>query len=204
VAPAAPTAPPAATPLTTAPAAPPAANASDSQEQNTCYNLYSSMTVNPLQLYKDSPDSAVFGFGNCKLCTNGTMHCTTLLHSGKSELIASHIHVANNGKDGNSGEGPPVINFCGNDGTGFIRDGTPYTQTCAVWDGNGAAVNRNVPGALVANFNKGMTLAERVRDIGKRPHMYYLNYHSLASWTRWYPTPTGIARGRLELQGIDL
>merc|ERR1711972_924762 len=76
-------------------------------------------------------------------------------------------------------------------------------QPCSQWDAHGAAHNRNMPGALVKNFNRDMSAAERVEDIAKRPHMYYFNFHSLASWTRWYPTPHGICRGKLELQGVQ-
>merc|ERR1719210_2229543 len=170
-----------------------------------CYNFFSQLNVNPLQVYHGNPDSQIFGFATCKLCTDGAMHCTSLTHSGKSELIAAHIHMvpAEEGEDGATGEGPPVVNFCGKNGVGLIQDGTPYTQPCSQWDQNGAAHNSNMPGTLVPNFNRGMTAAERVEDIAKRPHAYYFNFHSMASWAHWYPVPHGICRGQLELQGVE-
>lgn len=167
-----------------------------------CYNFYSRLNTNPLQKYANNPDSEAFGFATCKLCTNGTMHCTSLLHGGRSDLIASHIHLAEGpDADGTKSEGPPVINFCGSNSQGLILDGIDYTGPCEQWT-NGAAHNRDVAGVLVPNFNRGITAAQRVEDIVKRPNMYYFNFHSLASWNHWYPTPHGMARGVLVSQGL--
>jgi len=167
-----------------------------------CYNFYSQLNTNPLQKYTNNPDSEAFGFATCKLCTNGTMYCTSLLHGGRSDLIASHIHLAEGpNADGTKSEGPPVINFCGSNSQGLILDGIDYTGPCEQWK-NGAAHNRDMAGVLVPNFNRGMTAAQRVEDIVKRPNMYYFNFHSLASWNHWYPTPHGMARGVLVSQGL--
>jgi hypothetical protein len=177
---------------------PGASTSTSSSGQPECYDLYSEMNVNPLhQRYPDNPDSNAYGFTTCKLCTNGTMHCTSLLHSGKSELVASHIHLASD-EHGSTGEGPPVINFCGKDTAGLIRDGTAYTQECEPWDSSDVSHNVNVPGVVVPN--SGMTAAERVEDIARQPNKYYFNFHSLASWSHWYPQPHGICRGVLRLQ----
>jgi len=169
----------------------------------TCFSVYSQLNVNPLQAYPGNADSKAFGFATCKLCTDGAMQCTSLTHAGKSEIIAAHIHFVGDGegKDGATGEGPPVINFCGKNGAGLVQDGVDYTRPCAQWDNNGVAHNEDMIGALVPGFNRGISAAERVADIVKHPHMYYLNFHTLASWTRWHPTPHGICRGKLELQG---
>jgi len=172
---------------------------------NKCYNLYSQLKVNPLQAYPSNPDSSAFGFATCKLCTNGTMSCTSLLYGGKTELIAAHIHLAmgTGSADGSTGEGPPVINFCGKSAKGLISDGIEYPQECKSWDQHGAAHNPGMPGVLIPNFNRGMTVAQRVQDVARRPGMYYFNYHSLASWAHWYPTPHGVSRGQLVLVGVD-
>jgi len=58
-------------------------------------------------------------------------------------------------------------------------------------------------GALVAKFNQGMSVKERVGDIVKRPDMYYFNFHSLASWTHWFPSPQGICRGKMQFENAD-
>ena len=191
-----------------APDAPPAVAASmatttttgapEREEEHRCYDLYSQMSVNTLhQHYPDNPDSNAYGFTECKLCTNASMHCTSLLHSGKSELIASHIHLASD-ENGTEGEGPPVINFCGKDTSGLIQDGVTYPQPCQPWDSNDVSHNVNVPGVLVPN--NGMTAEERVEDIARRPEKYYFNFHSLASWNHWYPQPHGICRGVMKSQ----
>jgi len=169
----------------------------------TCYSVYSQLNVNPLQAYPGNPDSKAFGFATCTLCTDGAMHCTSLTHSGKSEIIAAHIHHVSeeDGKDGATGEGPPVVNFCGKNGAGLIQDGVDYTRPCAQWDKNGVAHDDGMTGTLVPGFNRGISAAERVADIVKRPQDYYFNFHTMASWTRWYPTPHGICRGQLQLKG---
>lgn len=177
------------------------ASATDARS-NKCYNVYSRMDVNSLQVYKENPDADAYGFATCRLCTNSSLSCTSLMHSGTTQLIAAHIHLASEGegKDGSNTEGPPVINFCGSEAAGLIRDGTNYTQPCQQWDENGAAHDSHMPGVLVTNFNRGMTVADRVEDIAKRPHMYYFNFHSLASWNHWYPDPHGMCRGILEVE----
>jgi len=143
-----------------------------------CYNLFSQLSENPLQKYPNNPESQALGFVTCKLCTSGNMTCTSLLHSGKSELIASHIHLANKGGDGSTGDGPPVINFCGSQKTGLILDGTDYSAPCSQWNANGALHDADMQGALVSSFNQGISAKERVEDIVKRPDMYYFNFHS--------------------------
>lgn len=182
-----------------------AALGSSLEGSNKCYNFYSDLKVNPLQAYPSNPDSGAFGFATCKMCTNGTMFCRALLHSGKTELIAAHVHLATGAgtTDGSTGEGPPVINFCGKNAKGFILDGIDYPRECKSWDQRGVAFNPGMPGILIPNFNRGMTVAQRVEDMARRPGMYYFNFHSLASWAHWYPTPHGISRGQLVLVGVD-
>eukprot|EP00443_Scrippsiella_acuminata_P119791 CAMPEP_0115657170 /NCGR_PEP_ID=MMETSP0272-20121206/44544_1 /TAXON_ID=71861 /ORGANISM="Scrippsiella trochoidea, Strain CCMP3099" /LENGTH=376 /DNA_ID=CAMNT_0003095193 /DNA_START=61 /DNA_END=1187 /DNA_ORIENTATION=- len=166
-----------------------------------CYNFYSQMNTNPLQKYPSNPDSEAFGFTTCMLCTDGASRCTSLLHGGRSDLIASHIHLAEGpDADGTRSEGPPVINFCGSNAQGLIQDGMDYSAPCVQWT-DGAAHNKDMEGVLVPNFNRGLTAAQRVEDIVKRPHMYYFNFHTLASWNHWYPKPHGMSRGVLVFQG---
>jgi hypothetical protein len=178
---------------------PPASSATTTSNTSTrCYDLYSQMDVNEMhQSYPDNPDSNAYGFTTCQFCTNGTMHCTSLVHAGRSKLIASHIHLASD-EDGSTGEGPPVINFCGKDAAGLIQDHTAYSQECEHWDSHDVSHNVNVPGVLIPNT--GMTAAERVEDIVGQPEKYYFNFHSLASWSHWSPHPHGICRGVLRLQ----
>jgi len=204
---AAPTPAPAAAPaagLTTAPPARTSGRSGDPVVNATghkCYKFFARLNVNPLQQYKNNPDSEALGFATCQLCTDGRMNCSSLLHSGKSRLIASHIHMAS-GDDSNSGvsgEGPPVINFGGDNQKGMIDDQIQYPQVCQQWV-NDAAENRDVPGVLVPHFNRGVTAKERVEAIAATPGRYYFNFHTLASWTKWYPHPQGIARGVLVLQ----
>lgn len=58
-------------------------------------------------------------------CTNGTMTCAASVYCGKTELIATHSHLASNG-NGTFGSGDPVINFCGSNGPGMLNDGTEH------------------------------------------------------------------------------
>merc|ERR1719401_2860663 len=168
---------------------------------NRCYAFYSQMDVNPLQKYPDNPDSSAFGFATCNLCTGGALACTSLLHNGKTRIIAAHIHHGGDGADGGeTPEGHPVINFCGDNKRGELGDGTPYQHECAQWDSNGASHNVDMEGVLVAKTNVGTTVAQRVEDIAAHPHRYYFNFHTTASWNYWYPTPHGISRGPLVLQ----
>merc|ERR1712187_1082631 len=99
--------------------------------------------------------------------------------SGKTRLIASHIHLADNG-NGATGSGDPVINFCGDNEEGFINDGTKYLSSCQPFK-DGSAYMPNMPGAFVESTNKGMSLASRIMDIEQHPDKYYFNFHSLAS-----------------------
>lgn len=159
-----------------------------------CYAFVSNMRLNPLQVYEGNPDSEATGVATLRLCTNGTLEATAFVHNGRSKVIATHIHMASGaGGTGDDGEGPPMINFCGANRRGWLDHSTPYLQECAGWDQHHVAKLGDMAGALVAAFNRGMTLAERVEDIAARPHMYYFNVHTLASWKQW--GRTGSARG---------
>ena len=58
------------------------------------------------------------------------MRCTVNVIGCCIQLVASHIHQASD-VDGENGSGPPVINFCGNNGHGMIADCSPYKSPCA-------------------------------------------------------------------------
>jgi len=170
---------------------------------NQCFNLFSNVAFNSLmQDYPGNPDSAATGYVSCKLCTSGTMTCNGTVFSGKTTLIASHIHLADNG-DGATGSGAPVINFCGNNAPGFINDGTDYLSMCNPYDQDGSAYMPDMPGAFVESENKGTSLASRILDIGQHPDKYYFNFHSVASWTYWKHhgngSPVGMCRGVMAL-----
>merc|ERR1719323_1758252 len=125
------------------------------------------------------------------------MTCNANVYGGKTMLIASHIHVATNG-DGDTGSGPPVINFCGSNEMGMILDGTKYPEDCMP-NKAGDSLNANMKGAFLEGAsNAGFTLAQRVQDIGENPGKYYFNFHSIASWTHWQienKGPVGMCRG---------
>jgi len=169
---------------------------------NKCFNLFSNVDFNSLiQEYPGNPDSAATGYVSCKLCTSGSMMCNATVFSGKTRLIASHIHLADNG-NGATGSGDPVINFCGDNEEGFINDGTKYLSSCQPFK-DGSAYMPNMPGAFVESTNKGMSLASRIMDIGQHPDKYYFNFHSVASWTYWQHhgngSPVGMCRGVMAL-----
>jgi len=180
-----------------------AAERSSLEGPNMCYDFYSRLSVNPLQAYSSNPDSKASGFATCKMCTNGTMRCSTLLFGGSTQLIAAHIHLAMGAEtaDASKAEGPPVINLCGTNTQGLILDGIDYPQKCQSWDQRGASHNADMPGVLIPGFNRGTTVAQRVKDMARRPERYYFNFHSMASWTHFYPTPHGMSRGQLQLHG---
>merc|ERR1712146_164903 len=128
------------------------------------------------QTYPGNPDSMATGYTDCYLCTNGTMTCSATVFGGRTRLIASHIHIADNG-DGATGSGAPVINFCGDNGDGFINDGTDYRSPCSAYDDGHSAYMPTMFGAFVDGTNMGYTLASRIMDIGMNPHKYYFNFH---------------------------
>jgi len=167
-----------------------------------CFHVFSDLAMNSLlQNYPGNPDSKATGYADCTLCTNGTMTCSAMVFSGRTHLIASHIHYAVDG-DGDMGEGLPVINFCGDNSAGFINDGTGYPSPCSNYE-DGVADMQNMHGVLVQNTNDMFTLSSRIKDIAKNPTKYYFNFHSVASWTYWSHQgsgkPIGMARGNLAL-----
>lgn len=166
-----------------------------------CYNVFANMEFNNLiQDFPSNPDSHGKGYVNCKLCTGGDMTCNANVYGGKTMLIASHIHVATNG-NGDTGSGPPVINFCGSNEMGMILDGTAYPEGCMPYKA-GDALEGHMKGVFVEGApNAGFTLAQRVQDIGEHPGKYYFNFHSIASWTHWQienKGPVGMCRGQLQ------
>jgi hypothetical protein len=171
-------------------------------KDNTCYELFSNMAFNSLvQAFPNNPDSKAAGFATCKLCTNGTLTCTALVYGGQTKLIASHIHLAENG-DGENGSGAPVISFCGDNTQGLINLNPPYPEMCAQYS-SGSSSNNEMQGVLLDTPpNKGTAVADRVRDIAANPGHYYMNFHSIASWTYWSAQgsgPAGMCRGVMQL-----
>eukprot|EP00420_Gonyaulax_spinifera_P039308 CAMPEP_0197876182 /NCGR_PEP_ID=MMETSP1439-20131203/5226_1 /TAXON_ID=66791 /ORGANISM="Gonyaulax spinifera, Strain CCMP409" /LENGTH=354 /DNA_ID=CAMNT_0043495455 /DNA_START=49 /DNA_END=1113 /DNA_ORIENTATION=- len=170
-----------------------------------CSDVFSDVAFNPLrQKFPDNPDSSASGFVFCRFCSSGRVSCNATVFGGRTRIIASHIHLASNG-DGSTGFGHPVFNMCGENSRGFINDGTPYASSCSGYQ-NGAAAMVDLEGTLVrGGVNEGMTAADRVRDILARPHRYYFNFHSVASWAYFRSTPKheGMCRGALGLSGQD-
>lgn len=159
------------------------------------------MASNVLQFYLGSPDRDARGFTTCKLCTDGDMTCDALLYGGRSPIIASHIHTSET-DDGRSSEGPPVISFCGDNTDGLINSRPAYPQACSAYK-NGKSNNPGMKGVfLLSEANKDISMADRVRDIGQNPGRYYMNFHSLASFTRFKSkgvSPKGMCRGLMHL-----
>jgi len=167
---------------------------------NVCFHLFANLNDNSLP--PSNPDSQAYGYVFCLLCTNGTALCNANVYDGKTPLIASHIHVATDG-DGAKGSGPPVLNICGNDSAGQTDDGTLYLATCPPYI-KGAALLANMTGSFMnppapGTPGAGLTLAERVWDIGTDPSKYYVNFHSNASLTHWMPSRRGMCRGMMHL-----
>ena len=109
-----------------------------------------------------------------------------------------------------NGNGPPVVNFCGSNKKGMINDGTPYEEECMPYM-NGNSVNTNMKGVQVAGTTNGESIYDLVTDIGTYPEKYYLNFHSLASWSHWLGhggDPMGMCRGVLvsygDQEGVEL
>lgn len=192
-----------------APGAPPTpdapATASLGSNESGCYDFHATLNVHPLQVHSGNADSSVWGYAQLTLCTNGTMLSSSVLFDGRTQIVATHIHLTStaNGRDGDAavGEGPPVINFCGSNNMGLADDGTPYPQHCDQWDSQSAATNKDVPGVLVHATNAQVTTAERIAGIVAKPHSYYFLVETMASITHWTPQQHGACRGPLELVG---
>jgi len=148
-----------------------------------------------MQAFVNNPDDKAQGFATCELCTNGTINCDANVYGGETPLIASHFHRASD-DDGMNGNGPPVINFCGSNKKGMINDGTPYEEECMPY----MSVNTNMTGKQVIGTTNGESIYDLVTDIGTYPEKFYLNFHSLASWSHWLGhggDPMGMCRGVL-------
>jgi len=158
-----------------------------------------------MQAFVNNPDDKAQGFATCELCTNGTINCDANVYGGETPLIASHFHRASD-DDGMNGNGPPVINFCGSNKKGMINDGTPYEEECMPY----MSVNTNMTGKQVIGTTNGESIYDLVTDIGTYPEKFYLNFHSLASWSHWLGhggDPMGMCRGVLVSygdQGVEL
>lgn len=130
------------------------------------------------------------------------MTCDALVYNGNSPLIASHIDMSPTG-DGSKGEGAPVLSFCGDNTNGLINLRPEYPEACSAYDKTGKSNNPGMKGVfLLSEANKGSSVADRVRDIGQNPGHYYMNFHSLASFTHWKnegAIPKGMCRGEMRL-----
>jgi len=168
-------------------------------ESKRCYNLVSDMKYNNLmQAYANSPDDLsrqwIYYF---TLCTDGTLTADANVWGGRMDLIASHVHKCNDGKTGEDCSGPPVINFCGSNDMGMITDAGHYIDECMPYNSNGNSVNTGMTG----NMSDGveMSISDLVDDIGNYPDKYYMNFHSIASWSYWQSHgdggPVGMCRG---------
>ena len=104
----------------------PVSLAASEMVDDECYHMFSELSFNTLvQSFPHNPDSEAKAYVDCKLCSRSGMQCTANVFGGRTQLVASHIHLASDG-DGENGAGPPVINFCGDNGPGMIADGSPY------------------------------------------------------------------------------
>ena len=180
----------------------PAPKIPERMEGDECYEMFSELSFNSLvQSFPSNPDSQATAYVNCKLCSQSGMRCAANVHGGRTQLIASHIHVASDG-DGVNGAGPPVINFCGDNSPGMISDGSPYKTPCAHYT-KGAALMADMRGNFIdGKQNSAFTLGSRLRDIASNPSNYYFNFHSIASWTHWQlegKGPVGMCRGIMQL-----
>ena len=78
----------------------------------------------------------------------------------------------------------------------MITDPGTYMEACKMYSDNGNSVNNDMPG------NKSMgvdqSIYDLVNDVGNYPEKYYLNFHSIASWSYWLShggKPVGMCRG---------
>ena len=151
-----------------------------------------------MQAYANSPDDLsrqwIYYF---TLCTDGTLTADANVWGGRMDLIASHVHKCNDGKTGEDCSGPPVINFCGSNDMGMITGAGHYVDECMPYNSNGNSVNTGMTG----NMSDGvvMSISDLVDDIGNYPDKYYMNFHSIASWSYWQShgdgDPKGMCRG---------
>ena len=96
-----------------------------------CYCMFSELSFSTMvQSFRAYPDGAAKAYVDSKLCSCSGMRCTVNVIGCCIQLVASHIHQASD-VDGENGSGPPVINFCGNNGRGMIADCSPYKSPCA-------------------------------------------------------------------------
>ena len=95
----------------------------------------------------------------CKLCIRSGMQCTANVFGGRTQLVASHMHLASD-VHGENGSGLPVINFSGNNCPGMIADCSPYKPLCVHYK-NRAAV-KSMIGNFIDGQNVGFTLRSRL------------------------------------------
>ena len=145
---------------------------------------------NSMQAYANSPDDHAKRYTTFTLCTDGTLTADANVWGGRMDLIASHVHKCNDGKTGEDCSGPPVINFCGSNDMGMITGAGHYMEECMPYNSNGNSVNTGMMG----NVSDGveMSISDLVDDIGNYPDNYYMNFHSIASWSYWQSHGGGV------------
>ena len=116
------------------------------------------------QTFTNNSEAEAWGSATCRLCNNGKMTCDVNVYGGKTLLIASHIHIADNG-NGSTSTGDPVINFCGTNGQGSVDDGTPYSAPCTGYNDSDVSENLGMGGRKVGKFTKDLTLEQMVYHI---------------------------------------
>ena len=120
-----------------------------------------------------------------KLCSRSGMQCTANVFGGRTQLVASHMHLASD-VNGENGSGLPVINFSGNNGPGMIADCSPYKSPCAHYK-NRAAV-KSMMGNFVDGQNAGFTLRSRLKVDGECYHIFSeLSFNTLVQSLPAYP-----------------
>merc|ERR1712187_919573 len=95
----------------------------------------------------------------------GTLKATALMFGGVSEIIAMHIHHCEGGttpqtKTADLCEGPPVLNFCGDNSAGLIADGAKYPEHCMPWGRNGGSRTADMSGVMVSGVGSSFAVAQ--------------------------------------------
>ena len=161
-----------------------------------CYHMFSELSFNTLvQSFPSNPDSEATAYVDGKLCSRSGMQCTANVLGGRTQLVASHIDLASDG-DGENGAGPPVINFCGDNGPGMIADGSSYKSACAHYHNRAALMS------MTGNFadgaqNAGFTLGLPAERHCCQSFKVVRQLPSIASWTHWQiegKGPVGMCR----------
>ena len=128
-----------------------------------CYHMFNELSFNTLvESFPANPDGEANAYVDYKLCG---MQCKANVFGGRTQLVASHLHLASDG-DGENGSGPPVNNFCGDSGPGMIADGSSYKSPCAHHKNRAAGMSMT---GFVDEQNAGFALGSWLKDTASNP-----------------------------------